>query len=72
LDWEGGRLGVRLRYEPKDLALLYKEYMGAVSDAEAMRADVAPKFYPVLSSFPAVALPCWAGEAAGACAEPLA
>ncbi|GGB10164.1 hypothetical protein GCM10011491_42660 [Brucella endophytica] len=38
LDWEGGRLGVRLRYEPKDLALLYKEYMGSVSDAEAMRA----------------------------------
>ncbi|AUW57884.1 ATP-dependent endonuclease [Sphingobium sp. SCG-1] len=38
LDWEGGRLGVRLRYEPKDLALLYKEFMGAVSDAEAMRA----------------------------------
>ena len=38
LDWEGGRLGVRLRYEPKDLALLYKEFMGAVSDAEAMQA----------------------------------
>ena len=38
LDWEGGRLGVRLRYEPKDLALLYKEYMRAVSDAEVMRA----------------------------------
>lgn len=41
LDWEGGRLGVRLRYEPKDLALLYKEYMGAVSDAETMRAAAA-------------------------------
>ncbi|NTA83945.1 AAA family ATPase [Agrobacterium tumefaciens] len=38
LDWEGGRLGVRLRYEPKDLELLYKEFMGAVSDAETMRA----------------------------------
>lgn len=37
LDWEGGRLGVRLRYEPKDLALLYKDYMGAVTDAETMR-----------------------------------
>ncbi|WP_455153790.1 ATP-dependent nuclease [Brucella anthropi] len=34
----GDELGVRLRYEPKDLALLYKEYMGAVSDAETMRA----------------------------------
>jgi predicted ATP-dependent endonuclease of OLD family len=38
LDWEGGRLGVRLRYEPKDLNLLYKDFMGAVSDAEAMKA----------------------------------
>ncbi len=38
LDWEGGRLGVRLRYEPKDLKLLYKDFMGAISDAEAMRA----------------------------------
>lgn len=37
LDWEGGRLGVRLRYEPKDLDLLYKDFMGAVSDAEAMK-----------------------------------
>lgn len=38
LDWEGGRLGVRLRYEPKDLGLLHKDFMGAVSDAKAMRA----------------------------------
>lgn len=38
LDWEGGRLGVRLRYEPKDLDLLYKDFMGAVSDAEAIKA----------------------------------
>ncbi|RKT45492.1 putative ATP-dependent endonuclease of OLD family [Thiocapsa rosea] len=43
LDWEGGRLGVRLRYEPKDLGLLYKDFVGAVSDAEAMKeaANVA-------------------------------
>ena len=38
LDWEGGSLGVRLRYEPKDLKLLYKDFMRALSDAEAMRA----------------------------------
>ncbi len=38
LDWEGGRLGVRLRYEPKDLGLLYKDFMSAVTDAEAMKA----------------------------------
>lgn len=36
--------------------------------AEVQTANVAPRFYPVLSSFPAVVLPCWAGEAAGACA----
>lgn len=38
LDWEGGKLGVRLRYEPKDLDLLYKDFMGAVSNAEALKA----------------------------------
>ncbi|MEA3539248.1 MAG: AAA family ATPase [Pseudomonadota bacterium] len=38
LDWEGGRLGVRLRYEPKDLSALYKDFMGTVADAEAMKA----------------------------------
>lgn len=37
LDWEGGSLGVRLRYEPKDLKLLYKDFLAALSDAEAMR-----------------------------------
>jgi predicted ATP-dependent endonuclease of OLD family len=37
LDWEGGRLGVRLRYEPKDPSLLYKDFMSAVRDAEAIR-----------------------------------
>ncbi len=38
LDWEGGSLGVRLRYEPKDLKLLYKDFMVALGDADAMRA----------------------------------
>jgi hypothetical protein len=38
LDWDGGRLGVWLRYEPKDLGLLFKDFMGAVSDAEALKA----------------------------------
>lgn len=37
LDWDGGRLGVRLRFEPKDLSLLFKDFMGAMSDAEAMK-----------------------------------
>lgn len=38
LEWEGGRLGVRLRFEPKDLGLLYKDFMGSMADAEAMKA----------------------------------
>lgn len=41
LDWEGGSLGVRLRYEPKDLGLLYKDFMSAVSDAEAIKSAAA-------------------------------
>jgi len=38
LDWEGGGLGVRLRYEPKDLDFLYKDFMEAVSAADALKA----------------------------------
>lgn len=38
LDWEGGRLGVRLRLEPKDLPAFYKEFLSATADAEAMKA----------------------------------
>lgn len=38
LDWEGGRLGVRLRYEPKDLGLLYKDFLTAIGNAEAIKA----------------------------------
>lgn len=37
LDWEGGKLGVRLRYEPKDLDLLYNDFVNSMSDAEAMK-----------------------------------
>src|SRR3954447_1801243 len=38
LDWEAGRLGVRSRYEPKDIALLYKDFLAAITDAKTMRA----------------------------------
>jgi hypothetical protein len=37
LDWEGGALGVRLRYEPTDLTILYKDFITAVAEAEALR-----------------------------------
>jgi predicted ATP-dependent endonuclease of OLD family len=48
LDWDGGRLGVRLRYEPKDLGLLYKDFMGAVSAAKALKvvADAPAQKHP--------------------------
>ncbi len=42
LDWDGGRLGVRLRYEPKDIDLLYKDFMGAVADTEWRRSIPTP------------------------------
>lgn len=38
LDWEGGRLGVRMRYEPDDMAALYKDFMGAIADAAELQA----------------------------------
>ena len=38
LDWTAGLLGVRLRLEPKDLDALYKDYLTARNDAEAMKA----------------------------------
>lgn len=37
MEWSGGRLGVRLRYEPKDLSLLVKEFVEAVIPADSMR-----------------------------------
>jgi predicted ATP-dependent endonuclease of OLD family len=38
LDWEGGMLGVRLRYEPNDLDALYKDFMTATDEAAELRA----------------------------------
>lgn len=41
LEWTGGRLGVRLRYEPKDVDALFKEFITSVTEANAMRAAAA-------------------------------
>jgi hypothetical protein len=41
MEWTGGRLGVRLRYEPKDLNELFKGFIAAVTQADAMRAAAA-------------------------------
>ena len=37
LDWTGGSLGVRLRFEPKSAENLQKEYLAARADARAMQ-----------------------------------
>ncbi|SFW87345.1 ATP-dependent endonuclease [Chitinophaga sancti] len=38
LDWSGGPLGVRLRYEPKDVKILYKNYIEEWSNSRALTA----------------------------------
>lgn len=38
LDWRGGVIGVRLRYQPKDLQALYKDFLAAFDDAQSMRS----------------------------------
>lgn len=41
MEWTGGRLGVRLRYEPKDLDELFKGFIDAITQADAMRTAAA-------------------------------
>jgi predicted ATP-dependent endonuclease of OLD family len=41
LDWEQGLLGVRIRLEPKDLSGLFKDYLVAIADADAL--EIAAK-----------------------------
>lgn len=43
LDWAGGLLGVRLRYEPKDIAELSKDYSAAAKAAKDTKAAAAKK-----------------------------
>ncbi|MGR3701316.1 MAG: AAA family ATPase [Paracoccaceae bacterium] len=43
LDWTGGLLGVRLRLEPKDTELLFKEFVEAIGSNEALVRAVAVK-----------------------------
>ena len=48
LDWTDDLLGVRLKYEPKDLAALENDYISAFKAAdETKRADTADKPYDV-------------------------
>lgn len=48
LDWTDGLLGVRLRYEPKDVTALQKDYLAAFKTADdTKRADRGEKAYAV-------------------------
>lgn len=40
LEWNGGQIGVRLRFEPKDLPSLFKEFLGSMDAAQAIRSVV--------------------------------
>jgi predicted ATP-dependent endonuclease of OLD family len=46
LEWEGGLLGVRLRYEPKDLENFRKEYVQAVAAARATKEQALAQLGP--------------------------
>jgi predicted ATP-dependent endonuclease of OLD family len=41
LQWQPGKLGVRLRLQPKNIQDLFKEYREAIDDADALRATVS-------------------------------
>lgn len=43
LEWTGGLIGVRLRYEPKDFASLRKEYLAACESVESLKAAALTK-----------------------------
>lgn len=43
LEWTGGLVGVRLRYEPKDVASLRKEYLAAIESVAALKAAALAK-----------------------------
>ena len=41
LDWTGGKLGVRMRLEPNDIELLYREYRTAIQNVRTLHAAAA-------------------------------
>jgi predicted ATP-dependent endonuclease of OLD family len=50
LDWAGGLLGIRLRYEPKDIFSLYTDYVTTKSSTEQLvkdRKDKSLKLWPI-------------------------
>lgn len=43
LDWEGGSLGVRLRFEPSNVEELFKDFISATRDAEELKSAAETK-----------------------------
>ena len=44
LDWEGGALGVRLRFEPKNIEDIYKDYLAERKEAKDTKAQGGRKY----------------------------
>lgn len=55
LDWAGGKLGVRLRLEPKDPEALFREYRTAIKDVRALHNAAAESAKPTSGSDSAAA-----------------
>jgi predicted ATP-dependent endonuclease of OLD family len=43
LDWDGNRLGVRLRFEPRNIETLYKDFVDAFNSAHKLKEEAAKK-----------------------------
>lgn len=43
LDWDGGALGVRLRYEPRDMISFYKDYCAEVANSKSLSTTESNK-----------------------------
>lgn len=56
LDWEGGTLGVRLRFEPTNLNDLYRDFLQAMNDAQKLR-EAASKAHGEKSERDGIATP---------------
>ncbi|EJJ27305.1 AAA family ATPase [Rhizobium sp. CF142] len=56
LDWDGGLLGVRLRFEPRDSLQLQKDYLAARDDAKTIQAVDTP---PATTDSSAKAIMLW-------------
>ena len=71
---EAGRVsGTIIAVHTKDFDYKGHTHRATQDDPQyEIKSDVAPNFYPVLSSFLALVLPCWAGAALISRAEPLA